>query len=179
MYILVLQVGMYGKSWGGFNGLQVGSLQPPALQAVISLYSTDDRYHTDIHYEGGCVIGNGMLSWASHMFLINALPPNPACVPEWKTMWKERLDKTCAPWINTWLSEQHRGDYWKPGSVCENYRRLQCPVLLIGGYRGFGSRPVGHLSHPTCLLHARALDILTCMVYACTCVCQFVMYVLL
>ena len=33
-------VGMYGKSWGGFNGLQVAFHQPKALKAVISLYST-------------------------------------------------------------------------------------------------------------------------------------------
>ena len=36
-------VGMFGKSWGGFNGLQVAFEQPPALKAVISLYSTDNR----------------------------------------------------------------------------------------------------------------------------------------
>ena len=33
------KVGMYGKSWGGFNGLQIAYCQPPALKAVISLYS--------------------------------------------------------------------------------------------------------------------------------------------
>ena len=38
-------VGMFGKSWGGFNGLQVAFEQPPALKAVISLYSTDNRYY--------------------------------------------------------------------------------------------------------------------------------------
>ena len=38
------KVGMYGKSWGGFNGLQVAFHQPPALAAVISLYSTGARH---------------------------------------------------------------------------------------------------------------------------------------
>ena len=33
-------VGMFGKSWGGFNGLQVAFCQPKALKAVITLYST-------------------------------------------------------------------------------------------------------------------------------------------
>ncbi len=33
-------VGLYGKSWGGFNGLQIAALQPPQLKGVISLYST-------------------------------------------------------------------------------------------------------------------------------------------
>eukprot|EP01051_Picozoa_sp_SAG22_P004725 SAG22_NODE_261_length_13373_cov_17.745472_7_plen_208_part_00 len=44
-------VGMYGKSWGGFNGLQMASLRPPELRSVVSLYSTDDRYATDVHYQ--------------------------------------------------------------------------------------------------------------------------------
>ena len=55
---------MYGKSWGGFNGLQVAARQPPGLAAIISLYSTDDRYEEDIHWkvsssslQGGCVPG--------------------------------------------------------------------------------------------------------------------------
>src|SRR3546814_20962616 len=36
-------VGMLGISWGGFNGLQIAALRPPALKAVITLCSTDDR----------------------------------------------------------------------------------------------------------------------------------------
>ena len=44
------KVGMIGISWGGFNGLQVAALQPPALKAVITCCSTDDRYADDVHY---------------------------------------------------------------------------------------------------------------------------------
>ena len=36
-------MGMYGKSWGGFNGLQVAFEQPPALKAVVSLFSTGKK----------------------------------------------------------------------------------------------------------------------------------------
>ncbi|CAF3955493.1 unnamed protein product [Rotaria sordida] len=46
---------MFGKSWGGFNGLQMAVLQPKYLAGVISAYSTDDRYSDDIHYCGGCI----------------------------------------------------------------------------------------------------------------------------
>ena len=46
---------MIGISWGGFNALQVAARRPPALKAIITLYSTDDRYSDDIHYIGGCV----------------------------------------------------------------------------------------------------------------------------
>ena len=50
-------VGMIGKSWGGFNGLQVAAHAPPELKAVVSVCSTDDRYADDVHYIGGCVFG--------------------------------------------------------------------------------------------------------------------------
>ncbi|CAF2658716.1 unnamed protein product [Rotaria sp. Silwood2] len=49
------KVVIYGKSWGGFNGLQIGFLQPKNLSGIISAYSTDDRYNNDIHYYGGCL----------------------------------------------------------------------------------------------------------------------------
>ncbi len=45
-------VGMMGKSWGGFNALQVAARRPPALKAVITFCSTDDRYADDVHYCG-------------------------------------------------------------------------------------------------------------------------------
>src|SRR5262249_14716233 len=61
------RIGMFGKSWGGFNGLQVAFAQPKPLKTIISAYSLDDRYSDDIHYQGGCVIGNGMLNWAAQM----------------------------------------------------------------------------------------------------------------
>src|SRR5688572_1743088 len=37
-------VGMIGISWGGFNGLQIAARRHPALRAVITICSTDDRY---------------------------------------------------------------------------------------------------------------------------------------
>ena len=47
------KVGMMGKSWGGFNCLQVAALRPSALKAIITVCSTDDRYADDCHYRGG------------------------------------------------------------------------------------------------------------------------------
>ena len=50
------KVGIIGKSWGGFNGLQIAAHSPPELGAVISVASTDDRYADDVHYMGGCML---------------------------------------------------------------------------------------------------------------------------
>ena len=77
-------VGMMGISWGGFNGLQVAALQPPALKAIVTLCSTDDRYSDDIHYKGGCLLNENM-GWSATMFAYSSRPPDPllAAMPEW------------------------------------------------------------------------------------------------
>ena len=126
------RVGMYGKSWGGFNGLQVAYKQPEALKSVISLYSTDDRYATDVHYMNGCVLGLDMIGWSSIMFANNSRPPHPGYVGNWKEIWMKRLENHEGPFVNIWLSHQTRDDYWKHGSVCEDPGRIQIPVLAIG-----------------------------------------------
>ena len=70
-------VGMMGKSWGGFNALQVAARRPPALKAVITVCSTDDRYADDIHYMGGCLL-NDNLWWGAIMLAYQARPADPA-----------------------------------------------------------------------------------------------------
>ena len=45
---------MMGISWGGFNSLQVAARRPPALAAIITACSTDDRYDNDVHYSAAC-----------------------------------------------------------------------------------------------------------------------------
>ena len=60
-------VGMTGISWGGFNSLQLAARRPPALKAIVTLMSTDDRYADDVHYKGGCLMGTDLLpnGWES------------------------------------------------------------------------------------------------------------------
>ncbi len=127
-------VGMIGFSWGGFNGLQVAARRPPQLKAVISMYSTDDRYADDIHYMGGGLHAYLQLPWASFMLAHNALPPDPDTVGEdWRRLWLERLDQT-PPNIDPWMEHQRRDAYWKHGSVCEDYDAIMCPVYMVGGW---------------------------------------------
>ena len=126
-------VGIVGISWGGFNGLQLAALRPPALKAVVTICSTDDRYADDIHYMGGALLGDH-LSWASVMLGINTLPPDPAHVGErWRAMWEERLDGS-GVWLENWLRHQTRDDFWKHGSVCENFADIEVPVYAVSGW---------------------------------------------
>ena len=128
------KVGMIGISWGGFNGLQVAARRPPALKAIITACSTDDRYNDDIHYMGGCVLGDNF-SWASTFFgRVSPPPPDPDVVGEaWRAMWLERLEATPLL-LETWLQHQRRDAYWKHGSVGEDYSAIACPVFAIGGW---------------------------------------------
>ncbi|MFP4289427.1 MAG: CocE/NonD family hydrolase [Bacteroidales bacterium] len=126
-------VGMIGISWGGFNGLQIAARRPKALKAIVTVCSTDDRYADDVHYMGGCLLGDN-LSWASVMFDRNSTPPDPEIIGDnWRNIWMERLDKS-GLWIKNWLEHQRRDEYWKHGSVCENYEDIQCPVMAVSGW---------------------------------------------
>ena len=128
------KIGMMGISWGGFNGLQVAARRPPELKAIITVCSTDDRYHDDCHYMGGCLLASDMLSWAAIMFALNGRPPDPKHVGErWRAMWFERLEQT-PPYIHAWLTHPTRDAFWQHGSVREDYAAIQCPVYAIGGW---------------------------------------------
>jgi hypothetical protein len=127
------KVGMMGNSWGGFNALQVAARRPPALGAIITSCSTDDRYADDVHYMGGCLLLDN-LRWASIMFSHNARPPDPAVVGErWRELWMARMEGS-GLWLETWLRHPRRDAYWKHGSVCEDFKTIACPVYAVGGW---------------------------------------------
>jgi hypothetical protein len=138
------KVGMFGISWGGFNALQVAARRPPALKAIVTLCSTDDRYEDDIHYKGGCLI-NENLGWAATMFAYSSRPPDPKIVGnKWRKMWMERLENE--PFlIIPWLKHPHRDDYWKHGSVCENFGSIETPALIVGGWNDAYSNAIPRL----------------------------------
>ncbi len=126
-------VGMMGISWGGFNSLQVAALQPEPLKAVIAIGTTVDRYNDDIHYKGGCLLYSNF-QWSSTMLCFASRPPDPLLVGDrWREMWKHRLDTQPFP-LETWLAHQRRDDYWKHGSVGEDYSAILIPALVISGW---------------------------------------------
>ncbi len=139
-------VGMMGKSWGGFNGLQVAARRPPALKCIITLYFTDDRYADDVHYVGGCLTTENP-AWAFVMFPAMVRPPDPALVgDQWREMWQQRLDAV-SPWLIPWTQHQRRDAYWKHGSVCEDFSEIDIPVYGMGGWADSYSNPVPRVFH--------------------------------
>ncbi|WP_262063718.1 CocE/NonD family hydrolase [Streptomyces sp. STR69] len=143
------KVGMFGISWGGFNSLQIAALAPEPLKAIVTVCSTDDRYDNDVHYMGGSALAVDLHAWAATMLAFVARPPDPEYAGLiWRDMWLKRLERI-DPFIHTWLAHQLRDDYWKHGSVCEDYGAISAAVLAVGGwhdpYRDTVLRLVQHL----------------------------------
>ncbi|TIX10780.1 MAG: peptidase, partial [Mesorhizobium sp.] len=139
-------VGMMGISWGGFNALQVAALKPSALKAVISLSSTVDRYNDDIHYKNGAHL-SAQLSWAATMNAFQSRSPDPDLVGErWREMWLERLEGEPF-FMEEWLSHQRRDEFWRRGSICEDFGGFSVPALVIAGWAdGYRNTPLKAVS---------------------------------
>ncbi len=80
------------------------------------------------------------------MFAWNARPPHPASYAggrqNWEKDWKNRLETAGQPWTKTWLEHHTQDAYWKQGSICEDYSKIQIPILAIGGWHDMYSNAV-------------------------------------
>ena len=144
-------VGMFGSSYGGFNSLQVAMRRPPALKAICPMYFTDNRYTDDCHYKGGSMqmmfdVGTYGLSMVS----MNALPPAEAALgADWAKTWDDHL--AADPWLLNWVEHQVYDDYWKHGSLCEDYGAIQAATYLFGGWRdGYANCNLRTFQHLRC-----------------------------
>ena len=127
------EIGIIGISWGGFNGLQIAARRPPALKAIVTVCSTDDRFVDDTHYKGGAMLCDN-IAWSGFMFSINTTPPDPLLHGDgWEQIWQRRLAET-GHWLVDWLEHQHRDDFYRHGSICENYDDIECAVYAVGGW---------------------------------------------
>jgi putative CocE/NonD family hydrolase len=127
------QVGMFGVSWGGYSALQVAARRPPALRAIITHCSTDDRYRDGDHWMGGC-IEETFFTWGIQATLLGARPPDPEIVgARWRDMWMARL-RSLEFYAGNWLARPHRDAYWKHASIAEDYGAIECAVYAVGGW---------------------------------------------
>ncbi|WP_445678882.1 CocE/NonD family hydrolase [Radicibacter daui] len=134
-------VGIIGISWGGFAGLQIAARRPPALKAIITCCSTDDRYSDDVHFMGGGLLVDGM-QWGSGLFAQLGRPADPAHVGDrWREMWLNRLENVEPP-LASWFAHMERDAFWQHGSVCENFDDIQCAVYAVTGWADGYSDPV-------------------------------------
>lgn len=144
-------VGMRGLSWGGFNALQVAALRPPALKAILSCGTSDNRFTDDAHYTGGA-LARANFQWGLMMKRVMAGPPAPEVFgPDWEAEWRRRLEAT-PPILANWMAHARFDPYWRRGSVCVDYDAIACPTYVVGGWADFYvnavSRLLGRLKVP-------------------------------
>ena len=121
------RVGMWGKSWGGFNAIQVAMREPPALKAIIAVEATDDLFYDDIHNIDGTFHVDQFDTWMDHL---NILPQTPGYELD-EDYFKNRFDSY--PWFLTYTKEQQDGEFWRRNSLRFQYDKLKIPAYLIGG----------------------------------------------
>ena len=127
-------IGMKGISWGGINALQVAARNPPALKAIVAHCFTDDRFSGDMHYMGGCLLVENF-SWGSYFLGVLSMPPDPELFgSNWSDEWLKRLNSVQPVMATHWLKNQSKNEYWKQGSVSEDYSSIKCPVFAVGGH---------------------------------------------
>jgi uncharacterized protein len=125
------QVGMFGLSWGGFQGIQTAQHAPTQLKAVIAQSFAPDRYRYSQVYRGGCVLLRS-IRWSAQLFGYKSRPPDPLIVgARWREMWRERLEHN-APQIVAALRHQTYDDYWRARAV--NHERITAPFYAVSGW---------------------------------------------
>lgn len=133
-------IGMMGKSWGGFNSLQVAARKPKNLKAIIVVGFTDDRYNDDIHYKGGCLL-NDNFWWGNIMLAYQSRFVDPKIDPNGRDKWLKRLENMPL-WPALWLEHTLKDEYWRHGSVGENYDDIEVPVFALDGWADSYTNPV-------------------------------------
>ena len=134
------QVLMMGCSWGGFTALQAATIGHPSLIGAVAVCATDQRFEDDMHYQGGCLLGEN-LNWGSWLMHTVSQPPDPQSVGEenWRSQWLSRLS-TLEPLAAKWMRHSSQKDpYWDVGSCgTETVKNIRVPLLLVGGSKAGG-----------------------------------------
>jgi putative CocE/NonD family hydrolase len=125
------QVGMFGISWGGFQGIQTAHRAPPELKAVIAQSYAPDRYRYSQVFRGGCVLLRS-IRWSSQLFGYKSRPPDPELVGErWREMWLQRLEHD-TPQIITALRHQTFDRYWRDRAI--DHGRIKAAIYAVSGW---------------------------------------------
>ncbi|MDH5566465.1 MAG: CocE/NonD family hydrolase [Myxococcales bacterium] len=140
------RVGMWGKSWGGFNSIQVAMRRPPALAAILATEATDDLFPDDVHHMDGAFHLDQFIPFMDNENTI-------AQTPDYRlddAYFRNRFDQP--PWFLSYAKHQRDGEFWRKNSLRWHTDRIQIPVYLIGGlldgYRDSVPRMLAYLKAP-------------------------------
>jgi len=144
------QVGMFGISWGGFQGIVTANRAPKELKAVVAQSYAPDRFRYSQVYRGGCVLLRS-IRWSSQVFGYKSRPPDPQLVGKrWREMWMARLEHD-TPQIVSALQHQTFDKYWRDRAI--DHDKIKAPFFAVSGwadgaYVGSVSESLGKLKTP-------------------------------
>ena len=121
-------VGMIGKSWGGFNGLQIAAHAAARAEGRrhASARPTTATPTTSTTWAAACSAAD-MLAWASTMLAYQRAPAGSGRRGRALARAVARAPRDARPpFIEAWLSHQRRDAYWQHGSVCEDFAAIDC-----------------------------------------------------
>jgi predicted acyl esterase len=120
------KVGMFGKSWLGFNTIQIAMRRPPELKAILATDATEQLYNGDVRYIDGVMDNCGWAVDIDHLTAITRAPDFPT---DPRTL-HFRFDNP--PWELVYLHQQRDGPFWtQPERPLD---AIEVPVFLIGGF---------------------------------------------
>ena len=80
----------------------------------------------------GCLLTDNF-GWGAQMTALLTRPPDPALRADWRADWLQRIEKL--PFLAAhWQRHPLRDEYWKHGSVCEDWAAIRTPTLAVGGW---------------------------------------------
>ena len=121
-------IGMWGKSWGGFNSIQGALLPPPALKAILATMAMDDLYHADVHHMDGAFHVDQFMPIMDHQ---NTLPQT-LNYPLDEAFFRDRFNHY--PLFLTYTKKQLDGEFWRKNSLRWQYDKIRVPCYLIGRF---------------------------------------------
>ena len=125
------QVGMFGISWGGFQGIQTAYRAPEQLKAVIACSYAPDRYRYSQVFRGGCILLRS-IRWSSQLFGYKSRAPDPLLVgDDWRAMWMARLESD-TPQIVAALKHQANDAYWAERAI--DHDKIKAPFYAVSGW---------------------------------------------
>jgi len=125
---------MIGISWGGFNSLQIAALQPPALKAIVTCASTDDRYADDGPLHGRLPADRKPLLGVDHVRpAIRARRTRGWSAKRWEDLWRARL-KESGPVAGALAGTPDARRLLAARLSLRGFQPDQVPGLRVGGW---------------------------------------------
>jgi len=132
------KVGMEGTSYGGMTALRAATENPPSLKAIYASMAPI-AFYDNIAFPGGSLNMLGALgAWFNFMNLLNLFPPlYIKNRPDWRAVWKERLDGY-VPYLFNATDSTTYNEYWKAIEI--RLDKIKVPTFILEGWSGLSYR---------------------------------------